>query len=186
RAVAEEGDRAQVALGQAGRADQVPRRGLQLFRRVRQIHVEELRRVLEAREVLAQAEHRRAVRRLVGANPLEDARAVVQAVRADVDRRVGPVDELPVHPDLRGLLHASLECYPSVRSASSAPLNRTTSDGASPAMCRSEPAPTQTIGACRSDRSMITRATFGTGNGATAPGSKPVAERTSSSPAERA
>jgi hypothetical protein len=29
----------------------------------------------------------------------------VEAVHADVDGRVRPVDELSVHPDLRGLLH---------------------------------------------------------------------------------
>jgi hypothetical protein len=29
-------------------------------------------------------------------------------VRADVDRRVGPVDQLAVHPDLVELLHAGV------------------------------------------------------------------------------
>jgi hypothetical protein len=29
-------------------------------------------------------------------------------VHADVDLRVGPVDELSVHPDLLGLLHGAL------------------------------------------------------------------------------
>ena len=60
---------------------------------------------MQALHVIAEAEHRRALRRVVAADALEDARAVVQAVDADVDLRVGPVDELAVHPDLLGLLH---------------------------------------------------------------------------------
>ena len=39
------------------------------------------------------------------ADALEDAGAVVETVDADVNGRVRPVDELAVHPDLRGLLH---------------------------------------------------------------------------------
>jgi hypothetical protein len=31
----------------------------------------------------------------------------VEAVRADVDLGIGPVDELPVHPDLLGRFHGS-------------------------------------------------------------------------------
>ena len=42
------------------------------------------------------------LRRVVAADALEDAGAVVEAVRADVDARVVPVDELAVHPDLLG------------------------------------------------------------------------------------
>ena len=42
-------------------------------------------------------------RRLVGPDAFEDAGAVVQPVRADVNRGVGPVHELAVHPDLLGL-----------------------------------------------------------------------------------
>ena len=42
---------------------------------------------------------------LVAADALEDAGAVVETVDADVNRRVRPVDELAVHPDLLGLLH---------------------------------------------------------------------------------
>ena len=55
-----------------------------------------------------------------------------------------------------------------------------------PAMCRGEPAPIQTSSCWRKLRSIRTRDTFGTGNGATAPGSKPVAATTSSGFATRA
>ncbi len=44
---------------------------------------------------------------LVAANALEDAGAVVEAVRADMDGRVVPVDELAVQPDLLGGLHGA-------------------------------------------------------------------------------
>src|SRR5487761_510865 len=73
----------------------------------------------------------------------------------------------------------------SVRSPISALANRTRSSGAIPAMCRSEPAPIQTS-SCRSRLlSISTRVTFGAGNGATAPGSNPVAATTSSGLAAR-
>ena len=58
--------------------------------------------------MVAQAEDRRAVRRVVAADALEYAGAVVEPVRGDVDLRVRPVDELAVHPDLLGLLHFQL------------------------------------------------------------------------------
>ena len=63
-------------------------------------------------EVVGEAEDGSAALGLVGADPLEDARAVVQAVRADVDGRVAPVDQLAVHPDLLRLAH--LRLVPSV------------------------------------------------------------------------
>ena len=56
------------------------------------------------------AEDRRALRRVVAADALEDAGAVVEAVRAHVDARVVPVDELAVHPDLLRGLHVRLLC----------------------------------------------------------------------------
>ena len=111
-AVADEGDRPEVAGRQLVGADHVPRRGLQLLDRVREVDVEELRRPVQPLEVVGEAEDGRAALGLVGADPLEDARAVVQAVRADVDRRVAPVDQLAVHPDLLRLAH--LRLVPSV------------------------------------------------------------------------
>src|SRR5262249_23592665 len=58
--------------------------------------------VEQAFDVLGQPEHRGPARRLVSADPLEDARAVVQRVREDVDLGVFPRDELAVEPDLLG------------------------------------------------------------------------------------
>ena len=58
-------------------------------------------------EVVGQPEDGRALVGLVGADALEDAGAVVQPVRADVDPGVGPVHELAVHPDLLGLAHSA-------------------------------------------------------------------------------
>src|SRR5436190_1708773 len=52
-------------------------------------------------------------------------------------------------------------------------------------MCRGEPAPIHTRSCWRSVRSISTRATLRRGNGATAPGSKPVACSTSSASATR-
>ena len=66
-----------------------------------------LGRVVQALEVVGQPEDRGALVGLVAADALEDTGAVVEPVRADVDRRVGPVDELTVHPDLLGLAHLS-------------------------------------------------------------------------------
>ena len=106
-AVAVEGDRAQVALAEAVHGDQLVRRQPELLHRVRELHVQELGRLVQALEVVGQPEHRRARVRLVAADPLEHARAVVEPVGADVDLGVGPVHELAVHPDLLGRLHGS-------------------------------------------------------------------------------
>ena len=53
-------------------------------------------------------------------------------------------------------------------------------------MCRGEPAPAQTVSRSRSSFSSRTRVTADAGNGATAPGSKPVAANTSAGRATRA
>ena len=68
-------------------------------------HVVELGRLEEAVEVVGVAEDRRADLGVVAADALEDAGAVVQAVREYVDLRVLPGDELAVHPDEVRLLH---------------------------------------------------------------------------------
>ena len=72
--------------------------------------------------MLGQPEDGTAFRRLVRADSLEHAGAVVEAVRPDVDLRVGPVHELAVHPNLFEFLHeeflllragwAGVEFYP--------------------------------------------------------------------------
>ena len=71
----------------------------------RQLHVQEPGGVLQPLQVVGQPEDGRAVIGLVAADAFEDPGAVVEPVRADVDLRIGPVDELAVHPDLFGLLH---------------------------------------------------------------------------------
>ena len=89
---------------------------------------------------------------LVAANPFEHAGAVVEPMGADVDRRVGPVDELAVHPDLVGLAHAPASLAKSVKgyvAASTASIGcararRTRSAAESAAMWLGEPAPTHT------------------------------------------
>ena len=71
-------------------------------RRVGQVEVVELGRLLEPLEVLAVAEDRRAALGLIAADALEDAGAVVQAVAEDVHLGVLPGDELAVLPDQLG------------------------------------------------------------------------------------
>ncbi len=101
-AVAVVRDRSHVTRGQPGRAHRVLRRLHQLVDRVRNLHHHDLRGVEQPCDVLGETEHRRAPLGLVGADALEDARAVVQRVREDVNPRVRPRDELTVHPDLLG------------------------------------------------------------------------------------
>jgi hypothetical protein len=60
---------------------------------------------VQALQVLAVAEDRGTDLGVVAADPLEDARAVVQSVGEHVNLRVLPGDELPVHPDEVRLLH---------------------------------------------------------------------------------
>ena len=66
------------------------------------------------------AEHRRAELGVVAAHAVEDARAVVQAVRQDVDLGVLPGDEISVHPDEVGGLH--VHCTP-IRGSRALPLS---------------------------------------------------------------
>ena len=104
-AEAVERDRADVALPKVAGAEQVVRRRPQLVDRVRQLHVDQPGRVVQALHVVGQPEDRGPLRRVVAADPLEHAGAVVQTVGTYVDASVVPVDELAVHPDLLGRLH---------------------------------------------------------------------------------
>src|SRR5581483_2811148 len=137
-------------------------------------HVDQSRRGLQPLQVLAQAEHGRTRAGRVAADALEHAGAVVEPVRADVDAGVGPVDELAVEPDLLGLLH------PQEMLVVGGDIQRHRPREAH------EPARTQTRSCARSLRSRKTRSTFGSGNGHTAPGAKPVSSSTSSGEATRA
>src|SRR5215208_4875294 len=107
-AVSAERERPDVAAAQAVSANQLVHRISQLFGRVGELHVVELRRLLEALEVLAVPEDGRAPLRLVGADALEDAGAVVKPVLEHVDIGLVPWDEFAVHPDELCLLHHSL------------------------------------------------------------------------------
>ncbi len=83
-------------------------RGLaELVDRVLERQVVELRRRVQAIEVLAMAEHRRALVGLVAADALEDPGAVVQPVAQDMDLGVVPSDELAIHPDPFRLFHGA-------------------------------------------------------------------------------
>src|SRR6185295_9157172 len=103
--VAVERDRPEVALRQAFYPDQLEARLAQLLDAERELHVEQSCGVVQALQVIVQPEAGGALRGLVAADAFEHTRSVVQAVDADVDLGVGPVDELAVHPDLLGLLH---------------------------------------------------------------------------------
>ena len=185
-AVAVEGDRAQVALAQAVRAEQLVAGGGQLVGRVRDLHVEQARGVLQALHVVAEPEDCRPFRRVVAADSLEDARSVVQAVNADMDLCIGPVDELPVHPDLLGLLH--LRSFPrGAGKSSQGPRCRRRSRrtvaagrpvGATPCASGFRRRSRRTAWPSRL-RSISARVIARCGNGATPPGSKPVACTTS-------
>ena len=82
--------------------------------------------------------------------PSKTPGAVVEAVRADVDLRVGPVDELAVHPDLLGLAALQAPPFrvrrdvtrgPGQRPSVRARVRRTSSDGARPSHVRSGAGP---------------------------------------------
>ena len=99
RAVAAEGDRADVALAHPVAGDRLQLRGGDLLAREGDRHVVELGRLEQAVGVLGVAEDRRPDLGVVTADALEDAGAVVQAVRQYVNLGLIPGDELPVHPD---------------------------------------------------------------------------------------
>ena len=133
--------------------------------------------------------------RVVAADPFEDASAVVKSVHADVDLRVGPVDELAVHPDLLGLLHrrAPLSGRLEVRILASGPEVERARPGQACELGRrqgghvmrgSGPDPDARC-ARKTIESMSVCDTSRCGNGATPPGSKPVARTTSSAFATR-
>src|SRR5439155_13005528 len=104
RPVATEHERADVALAHAVLRDQVERRLPDLLAVEGDRHVVELGRLEEPVDVVGVAEDRRADLGVVAADALEDARAVVQAVREYVDLCVLPCGELAVHPnEVRGL-----------------------------------------------------------------------------------
>ena len=143
--------------------------------------------------VVAEPEDRRPFRRVVAANALEDAGAVMQAVDADMDLRVGPVDELAVHPDLLGLLHRRAPFSGWSSNSSRGPPMSTARPrrgvrgrrAASAAMCCGGPGADPDHDVPEQLRSISAAVIARCGNGATPPGSKPVACTTSSGLATR-
>ena len=107
-AVAAEGQRPDVTGLEAVGRDHLVRGLAQLLDAVRQLHEVDLAGALEAPQVVHQPEDGRAAIGRVGANALEDAGAVVHRVAQHVHLGVRPGHELAVHPDLLGLLHATL------------------------------------------------------------------------------
>src|SRR5665213_389682 len=95
-------DRAQVTVTQVVRVHRVSGRLDQCVDVVAQRHPVDAARVLEAPHVIVGAEDGGAVRRLVAANALEDARCVVDGVTHHVDGRVVPRYELTVAPNPGG------------------------------------------------------------------------------------
>ena len=98
--VADPGQRPQVAALQLVDAHHLALRVAHLLEAERDLHAQDLGAVEQALGVLAQAEDRRALDRVVGAHAFEGAAAVVQRVRQHVDLGVAPVDQLAVEPDL--------------------------------------------------------------------------------------
>src|SRR5665647_1566246 len=116
-----EDQRADVAGLQAVGADHLVRGAHEFLEAVRHRHVVELRRALETPQMLAEAEHGRPFDGLVAADAFEDARAVVERVREDVDLGLAPGHKRAVHPDLLHLSYghrSSLPaCQPAARAA---------------------------------------------------------------------
>ena len=192
-AVAEERDRAQVALGQAVRGDQLVAGLPQLLGRERQFHVQQPRRVVEALEVVARAgrprcpwesrrrgcPRRRPSRSAARVRRRGSARRPSRrARRSSRSSRSRAFSDLLLQADVRGPRRRRPSDVPgkggAARSATATPCGRWSRLRSRGRVATS------------SVRSMKTVATRGSGNGATAPGSKPVASLTSSVPAIRA
>jgi hypothetical protein len=101
-------DGPEVPLGLAVCAQRLQACLVQLLEAVWDLHQDDVSGVEQALQVLGQSEHCRApVRRLVSADPFEDAHAIMQRMSEHVHPGVFPVHELPVEPDLVCLLHGA-------------------------------------------------------------------------------
>ncbi len=99
-AVADEDERTDVALLEPVAAQAFENGLLQLLEGHGNVEQVDVRRLVEAAQVLRQPEHRRAaVGGAVAADALEDAEPVVERVGEDVDAGLVPVHELAVEPD---------------------------------------------------------------------------------------
>ncbi len=165
-------------------------RRLQLVDRVRDLHVQQAAPSCASRcRWSPRRKTAGPLRRVVAADALEYASAVVEAVARrrgsghPPSRRARRSSRSSRSPAPLALLcrPLELEFYPcATRSTVRAPASRRARPAASPAMWRVEPAPIQTT-SCPEQRRVHQRPGDGAlGNGATAPGSKPVACTTSS------
>ena len=95
-------DRAEIAVPHVVRRDGVDARLRERLGGMLERDAIDLAGVVQALHVVVETEDRRSRGGLVEADPLEDARAVVDDVAHDVERGVFPRDEAAVAPDLRG------------------------------------------------------------------------------------
>ena len=102
-ASAAENQRADVAGRQLVDLDRLVHSSSERLGRIGDFHVVLRSRALEPIQVVGQVKDARALIRLVRADALENARAVVQRVREDVNLRIGVIDEFSVEPNLVGL-----------------------------------------------------------------------------------
>ena len=114
-AVAVIGNRTDVGRRKSRCFDDVLRGLNQLIDAIRHVHAEDLRRVMQALDVLGKSEHRRTLWGFIRADSFKDAHPVMKGVGKDVDFRVVPIDERSVHPDLVG--RSNWHCFASQRRA---------------------------------------------------------------------
>ena len=95
-------ERADVAGPELIGADRVEDGLLELLPTERVLHPVDLGRVDQPSHVGVETEAGRAALGVVASRAFEHAAAVVDDVRAEMNIRVGPVDQRPVHPDLAG------------------------------------------------------------------------------------
>jgi len=93
----------------------------------RDLHLEDLGRVVQPLRVFLQPEDRRAIDGVVSADTLEHCHAVMQAVREHVQSGIAPVDQLAVFPDFsvavsHGHVRFSSEYFKPAILADSAPV----------------------------------------------------------------
>ena len=79
-------------------------RGFDLRARKRNLHRANVGGIEKTPRVIRQAKNRRAARGRIGAHTLENAGAVMQPVRQDMDFGIAPFDEFAVEPDFAALI----------------------------------------------------------------------------------
>ena len=85
--------------------DEFDRRIAEVVPRERRIHAVDLCGIDQPLHMLREAKHGRSATRLIAANALENARAIIDDVRHHMDAGVVPINELAILPNLRRDLH---------------------------------------------------------------------------------